>query len=274
MRMSVLRRTLLYVVLALSSLAMLTPFYWMISASLKPERDIFANPTKWIPSPITLEHYRRVLTDIPFERYFINSVAIAIFVTLAHIFFDTLAAYAFAKLRFPGRDKLFFLLLMGLMIPFQVNIIPVFRIIDRFGLLDSYAALVLPQLTGVFGIFLMRQFISSIPDEIIDSARIDGCGELRVFFQIVMPLAAPGMATLAIFTFMSSWNDFLWPRLVINSEDHFTLPLGLAQLQSRNSSDWGTTMAGATLTALPLIIVFLFMQRRFIEGMTEGAVKE
>jgi multiple sugar transport system permease protein len=139
--------------------------------------------------------------------------------------------------------------------------------------LNTYAALIVPQITSVFGIFLMRQFMQSIPDELLDSARIDGCNEFMVFVRIVLPLSWPGIATLVIFTFMGIWNDFLWPRLVINSEARFTLPLGLAQLQMRNASNWGQIMAGATLTALPLILVFLLMQRQFISGMTEGAVK-
>ncbi len=266
-------RVVLYTTLVVSSILMLFPFYWTLAASLKLEGMIFASPPQWIPDPFTLEHYHEVLTRIPFVRYFVNSVFIAVTVTVLRVMFDTLAGYAFAKLDFPGRDKLFFLLLLGIMIPFQVNLIPVFRIVADLGWLDSFAALIVPRLSSVLGIFLMRQYIMSIPDEILDSARIDGAGELKVFTRIVIPLSLPGMAALAIFTFMEVWNDFLWPRLVLSSEHMFTLPLGLAQLQMRNTSTWGTTMAGAVITAIPLIVVFLLMQRQFIAGMTEGAVK-
>lgn len=267
------RRIGLYAMLIVTSVLMLFPFYWTVASSLKLEGLVFADPPQWIPNPFVWDHYHEVLTRIPFPRFFFNSVVVTVAVTLLRVMFDTLAGYAFAKLEFPGRDKLFFILLLGLMIPFQVNLIPVYRIVSTLGWLDTYAALIVPQMTSVLGIFLMRQYIKSIPDDILDAARVDGAGEIRIVTKIVMPLALPGMAAMAIFTFMAMWNDFLWPRLVLNSEHMFTLPLGLAQLQMRNTSTWGTTMAGATITALPLILVFLLMQRQFISGMTEGAVK-
>jgi len=266
-------RGLLYLILISSSLLMVTPFYWMVTTSLKLEKFVYASPPQWWPDPLTLVHYTEVFTRIPFPRYFQNSVIVASLTTLGHVFFDTLAAYAFAKLRFPGRDRIFFLMLLGLMVPFQVNLIPLYRIMGALQWLDKYAALIVPSLTSIFGIFLMRQYLQSIPDELLDAARIDGCGEFWVFGRIVAPLAMPGIATLVIFTFMDLWNSFLWPRIVTSSEAMFTLPVGLAQLQLKNTSNWTQIMAGATLTALPMILVFLLMQRRFIEGMTAGAVK-
>jgi multiple sugar transport system permease protein len=266
-------RGLLYLTLISSSLLMVTPFYWMVTTSLKLEKFVYASPPQWWPDPLTLVHYTEVFTRIPFPRYFQNSVIVASLTTIGHVFFDTLAAYAFAKLRFPGRDRIFFLMLLGLMVPFQVNLIPLYRIMGALQWLDKYAALIVPSLTSIFGIFLMRQYLQSIPDELLDAARIDGCGEFWVFGRIVAPLAMPGIATLVIFTFMDLWNSFLWPRIVTSSEAMFTLPVGLAQLQLKNTSNWTQIMAGATLTALPMIIVFLLMQRRFIEGMTAGAVK-
>ncbi len=268
-----LGRGLLYLILISSSLLMVTPFYWMVTTSLKLEKFVYASPPQWWPDPLTLIHYGEVFTRIPFPRYFQNSVIVASLTTVGHVFFDTLAAYAFAKLRFPGRDRIFFLLLLGLMVPFQVNLIPLYRIMGALQWLDKYAALIVPSLTSIFGIFLMRQYLQSIPDELLDAARIDGCGEFWVFGRIVAPLAMPGIATLIIFTFMDLWNSFLWPRIVTSSEAMFTLPVGLAQLQLKNTSNWTQIMAGATLTALPMILVFLLMQRRFIEGMTAGAVK-
>lgn len=267
-------RTLLYLALIGSSFLMIVPFYWSASTSLKLEQFVFANPPQWWPNPLTLENYVDVLTRIPFPRYFLNSVFVAGVTTLAHVFFDTLAAYAFAKLSFPGRDKLFFIMLLGLMIPFQVNLIPLYRIMAMLNWTNTYLALIIPNLTSIFGIFMMRQFLISIPNDLLDAARIDGCDEFGVFRRVVLPLALPGIATLIILTFMGTWNDFLWPRIVTSSESLFTLPVGLAQLQMKNTSNEAQIMAGTVLTALPMIIVFLLMQRQFIEGMTAGAVKE
>jgi len=267
-------RTLLYLVLIGSSFLMVVPFYWSLSSSLKLEQFVFANPPQWWPNPLTLENYISVFTKIQFPRYFFNSVLVAVVTTLAHVFFDTLAAYAFAKLAFPGRDKLFFVMLLGLMVPFQVNLIPLYRIMAMLNWTNTYLALIVPNLTSIFGIFMMRQFLMTIPNDLLDAARIDGCDEFRVFTKVALPLALPGIATLIILTFMGTWNDFLWPRIVTSSEELYTLPVGLAQLQMKNTSNVAQIMAGTVLTALPMIIVFLFMQRQFIEGMTAGAVKE
>ncbi len=267
-------RFLLYLTLGVTSLLMLVPFYWSVGTSLKLEQFVFASPPQWWPSPLTFQNYVHVLTRIPFLRYFANSVLVAAATTLGHVFFDTLAAYAFAKLVFPGRDRIFFIMLLALMVPFQVNLIPMFRIMGILHWADTYLALIIPNLTNIFGIFMMRQFLMSIPNELLDQARIDGCSEFAVFRKVVLPLALPGIATLVIFTFMGTWNDFLWPRIVTNSEEIFTLPVGLAQLQMKNTSNEAQIMAGTVLTALPMIIVFLFMQRQFIEGMTAGALKE
>jgi len=268
------KHSLLYLVLIVSSLLMIVPFYWSVGTSLKLERFVFASPPQWWPDPVSIQSYVNILTRIPFLRYFTNSVFVSVVVTLGHVFFDTLAAYAFAKLKFPGRDKIFFIFLLVLMVPSQVNLIPVYRIMATLHWTDTYLALIIPNLTSIFGIFLMRQFLMSIPNELLDAARIDGCSEFGVFRRVALPLALPGIATLIIFTFMGVWNDFLWPRIVLNSEKLFTLPVGLAQLQMKNTSNEAQIMAGTVLTALPMILVFLFMQRQFIEGMTAGALKE
>jgi len=264
----------IYLVLIASSFVMVIPFYWSVGTSLKLEQFVFATPPQWWPDPLTLQNYVSVFTKIHFYRYFLNSVFVAAITTLGHVFFDTLAAYAFAKLTFPGRDKLFFFLLLGLMVPFQVNLIPLYRIMATLGWTNTYLALIVPNLTSIFGIFMMRQFLMTIPNDLLDAARIDGCDEFGVFKRVVLPLALPGIATLIILTFMGTWNDFLWPRIVTSSEALYTLPVGLAQLQMKNTSNVAQIMAGTVLTALPMIIVFLFMQRQFIEGMTAGALKE
>ncbi len=267
-------RFFLYLMLIVSSIMMIVPFYWSVSTSLKLEQFVFTNPPQWIPNPLTWINYIYVLTRIPFLRYFANSVIVAFVTTLGHVFFDTLAAYAFSKLTFPGRDQIFFIMLLALMVPFQVNLIPLYKIMATLHWTNTYLALIVPNLTSIFGIFLMRQFMLTIPGELLDAARIDGCNEFGVFRRVVVPLALPGIATLIIFTFMGTWNDFLWPRIVTSSEKLFTLPVGLAQLHMKNTSNVAQIMAGTVLTALPMIIVFLFMQRQFIEGMTAGALKE
>ncbi|HEX5951101.1 MAG TPA: carbohydrate ABC transporter permease [Actinomycetota bacterium] len=273
------RRTLLYVALIGTSLLMIGPFYWALSTSFKPSADVFASPPKWIPDPWTLENYRDVFTLLPFPRYFLNSMIVTSSIVGLNILFDTAAAYAFAKLRFPGRDVLFFLLLITLMVPFQVNLIPLYRIMVRLRDISpllgvgTYSAMVLPAMIQVFGIFLMRQFMRSIPDEILESARVDGASEFKILWKVVVPLAAPGIATLAIFTFLGAWNDFLWPLLVTNSDETRTLPVGLALLARKNTVNWGQTMAGTAFLAGPMILVFLILQRRFIEGLTAGSLK-
>jgi multiple sugar transport system permease protein len=275
------RRTLMYALAIGTSLLMIAPLYWMFATSFKPTADIFASPPKWIPSPWTLTNYRDILqsSNLPFDRYFANSVIVTAAIVALNAFFDTMAAYAFAKLRFPGRDVIFFMLLITLMIPFQVNLIPLYRLMVFFRNInphlgiDSYAALITPSMVQVFGIFLMRQFFQSIPDEVLESARVDGASEFRIIRSVILPLALPGMATLAIFTFLSAWNDFLWPLLVTSSDAHRTLPVGVALTARRNTTNWGDTMAGTVLASFPMIIVFLVLQRRFIEGLTAGAVK-
>jgi ABC-type glycerol-3-phosphate transport system permease component len=263
-----------------ASILMIAPFVWALSTSFKLPGDVFAYPPKFLPDPFTIANYENVVTRIPFPRYLLNSTIVTGTIVILNVIFGTAAAYAFAKLRFPGRDRIFFVLLLTLMVPFQVNLIPLYKMMVELHKVvpflgaDTYMGLVAPGAIQVFGIFLMRGFLRSLPDEILESARLDGASELRILRSIVFPLALPGMATLAIFTILASWNDFLWPLVVTNSDQMRTLPVGLALLARRNASDWGTTMAGTIITAAPLIIVFLLMQRRFIEGLTAGAVKD
>jgi multiple sugar transport system permease protein len=273
------RRAILYAGLIGTSILVIGPFYWALATSFKPSGDVFASPPKFIPNPWTLTNYRDVFTFLPFGRYLLNSVIVTGTIVALNVVFGTAAAYAFAKLRFPGRNVLFFLLLITLMVPFQVNLIPLYRIMvalhdfnSNLGV-DTYSALILPGAIQVFGIFLMRQFLASIPDDILESARVDGASEFTILARIVYPIALPGMATLAIFTFLGAWNDFLWPLLVTNSDEVRTLPVGLALLARKNTVNWGDAMAGTMLTAGPMILVFIVLQRRFIEGLTAGAVK-
>ena len=272
-------RYLFYGIAIVTSAIMIGPLYWMLATSFKVPSGVFAVPPQWIPSPWTLANYRDVFTLLPFARYFLNSVVVTGAIVVLNIIFDLAAAYAFAKLRFPGRDFLFFTLLITLMVPFQVNLIPLFRIMvwlhqisPALGV-NTYFGLVAPSAIQVFGIFLLRQFIRSIPDEILDCARVDGASEFKILRSIVFPLAVPGLAALAIFTFLGAWNDFLWPLLITQTDQMRTLPVGLALLARRQEINWGDTMAGTAITALPMIAVFLVLQRRFIEGLTQGAIK-
>jgi len=275
-----LARLPIYAFLVVAALLMVAPFLWSISTSLKQPGDVFAYPPQLLPDPATFQNYVDVFTKLTFDRYFLNSVIVTGSVVLLNVLFGTTAAYAFAKLRFPGREAIFFLLLLTLMVPFQVNLIPLYKImvelhkaIPAIGA-DTYFGIVAPSAIQVFGIFLMRQFLRAVPDEILESARMDGASELRILRSIIFPIALPGMATLAIFTFLGAWNDFLWPLIVTNSDEMRTMPVGLALLARKNASNWGDTMAGTVLTAAPLIIMVLVLQRRFIEGLTAGSVKD
>jgi multiple sugar transport system permease protein len=275
-----LARGVTYAFLIAAALLMIAPFLWSVSTSLKQPGDVFAYPPKLFPDPVTFQNYIDVFTKLTFDRYFLNSVIVTGSVVVLNVLFGTAAAYAFAKLRFPGRNAIFFLLLLTLMVPFQVNLIPLYKImvelhkaIPAIGA-DTYFGIVAPSAIQVFGIFLMRQFLRGIPDEILESARMDGASEVRILRSIVFPIARPGMATLAIFTFLGAWNDFLWPLIVTNSDTMRTMPVGLALLARKNASNWGDTMAGTVLTAAPLIVMFLILQRRFIEGLTAGSVKD
>jgi len=268
-----------YAIAIVTSAIMIGPLYWMVATSFKVPSGVFAAPPQWLPRPWTLANYQDVFTLLPFARYFLNSVIVTGAIVVLNVIFDLAAAYAFAKLRFPGRDFLFFVLLITLMVPFQVNLIPLFRIMVSLHRVspvigvNTYFGLIAPSAIQVFGIFLLRQFIRTIPDEILDCARIDGASEFRILRSIIFPLAVPGLATLAIFTFLGAWNDFLWPLLVTQTDQMRTLPVGLALLARRQEINWGDTMAGTAITALPMIAVFLVLQRRFIEGLTQGAIK-
>lgn len=274
------RRAALYAGLVAASIAMVTPFFWTVSTAFKPSADVFASPPKLIPDPATLDNFQTVLTQLPFGQYLLNSIIVTGAIVILNVVFGTMAAYAFAKLRFPGRNVIFAVLLLTLMVPFQVNLIPLYTIMVRLkeatGIIgaDTYFGLIAPSAVQVFGIFLMRQFLRSIPNEILENARVDGASEWRILRSIIFPLAAPGMATLAIFTFIAAWNDFLWPLIVTSSADMRTLPVGLALLARKNTVNWGQTMAGTVMAAGPMILVFLVLQRRFIEGLTAGAVKD
>lgn len=262
-----------YLLLVAGAVLMVAPLLWMALASFKTLPEILRVPPTLLPESLHLDNYRTVLGDTAFVRYFLNSVLVAGITVASVLLTSSMAGYAFAKFEFPGRRVLFVLVLATLMIPFQVRVIPLYVLASDLGLLDSYAGLVLPGLVDAFGIFLMRQYLQSIPSELIDAARVDGASELTIFVRIVLPLAKPALAALAIFSLVASWESFLWPLLVISSPDKYTLPLGLAQFSGRFVTRVDLQMAASALTILPMLIVFLIMQRRFIEGMATAGMK-
>ncbi len=256
-----------YAALLIGAVVMLAPLIWMVLASFKSLPEILTYPPTILPKGLRTANYETVLTQSNYPRYFLNSIIVAVVSVAAILLTSSLAGYAFAKFRFPGRDVLFVLVLATLMIPFQVRVIPLYVLASDLGILNSYAGLVLPSLVDAFGIFLMRQFIQSIPNDLIDAARADGASEIRIFVAIILPLVKPALSALAIFTLITSWESFLWPLLVASSTDLYTLPLGLSQFAGRFFTRVDLQMAASTLTVLPLLIVFLIMQRRFIEGI-------
>ncbi len=262
-----------YLLLLIGAVAMLTPLVWMVLASFKTLPEILAFPPTFLPEQVNLENYRAVFETADFVRYFLNSAVIAVISVGSVLVTSSMAGYAFAKFSFPGRDALFVVVLATLMIPFQVRVIPLYVLASDLNLLNTYAGMVMPTMVDAFGIFLMRQYMLSIPSELIDSGRVDGAGEFRIFFQIVLPLARPALSALTIFTLVMSWESFLWPLLVASSSDMYTLPLGLAQFAGRFVNRTDLQMAAATLTVLPLLIAFLIMQKRFIEGMATSGMK-
>jgi ABC-type glycerol-3-phosphate transport system permease component len=262
-----------WLILIAGGITMVFPFYWMVTTSIKTQSEVMTVPPVWIPTEITFDRYWRVLTELNFARFFFNSIYIATVVTLAVLFTSAILGYVFAKFKFKGRDIIFLGLLSTMMIPAAVTMIPLYLLLGKVGLVNSHLAIILPGLFSVFGIFLMRQTMQSIPDEFIEAGRIDGASEFAIFFKLILPQAKATLSALAIFTFMGQWNNFLWPLIVLTSEKQYTLPLGLRMFQGQYWTDMGLVMTGATISVIPIIIVFLFMQRTFVNGITMTGLK-
>ncbi|MDZ7270883.1 MAG: carbohydrate ABC transporter permease [candidate division KSB1 bacterium] len=268
---SIVLHAALFLVFALT----LAPFAWMLSTSLKATGASFTLPPQWIPRPATLAQYRTLLAQMNFARATLNSVVVAVSVTLLGLFINSLAGYGFAKFEFPGRQKLFGLLLASMMIPGQVAMLPLFMMFNKLGLLNNYLGLIIPGMASMFGIFLLKQFMMSIPDALLDSARIDGASEWRIYWQVVLPLTKPALATLGVFSFMGAWNDFLWPLIVMTKQSMYTLPVALANLTGEeHRTQYELLMAGSVVVILPIAIAFLAMQRFYMSGITAGSLKE
>lgn len=247
---------------------MLAPLAWMISTSLKQPGQIFVYPPQWLPQPVMWENYAKTVSVMPFGRYYWNSTVVATAVTVLQLLTSSLAAFAFARLRFRGRDLLFLLYLATMMIPFPVTMIPNFIIIRLLGWIDSYQALILPPAFSAFSTFLLRQYFMSLPFDLDDAARVDGASSFRIWAQIALPLSGPVLATLAIFTFLGQWNNFLWPLIVTNSDKMLTLPVALAAFQGQYRVEWHLLMAGSVISLLPILVIYLIGQKWFVRGIT------
>ena len=268
-----LTRVLLYALLLGGAALTAFPLLWMLSASLMPTGEAGTFPPPLLPSAPTLEHYRALFARADMGRYLFNSALVATSVTAVSVFVNSLAGYAFAKLRFRGRERLFRALLAGLVVPAQVAMLPLFLQMRALGLVNSYAGVVVPAAASIFGVFLVRQFALSIPDSLLEAARIDGASEFGVYWRVALPLLRPVLVTLALFTFMGSWNDFMWPLIVLTDDDLYTLPVALATLTRERVQDSEFMMAGAVVTTLPVLVVFLALQRQYVRGILLGGVK-
>ena len=270
------RRTakiIIYVFLTLGALSMAIPYVWMIVTSVKPIEEIQAYPPSFYVRHPTFAPYLELFSILPMWRYLFNSLVVASLVTLCNVFFCSLAGYAFAKHKFFGRDKIFLLLLSAIMIPYQVNLIPGFIIVKNLGWLNSFYSLIIPNMAMVFGVFLCRQYIMSIPNDLLDTAKIDGCSEFTIYRIIIFPLIKPALTTLAIFTFLSQWNSFVWPLIVIHTSTMRTVPLALSVLNSQFGANFSMVMVGATVVTLPVLIIFLCLQKYIIQGITMTGLK-
>lgn len=250
------------------------PFLWLIISSFKHEKDIISFPPRIFANSYTLDNYIKVWTTIPLLDYIKNTVIFAGGTVITSVFFDSLAGYAFARMRFKGKSVLFYFVLLTMMIPFQVFMIPLFIEVNLLGMLDTYAGLIIPRMTTAFGIFMMRSFFITLPDSLEEAARIDGLSEFNIFLKIMLPLSKPTLLSLGIFTLMNSWNDLLYPLILTSSSKMRTLPAGLALFTGQNISFYGPVMAGTVISMLPLLVVYIFAQKYFVQGTAMSGMKE
>ena len=251
----------------------LFPLLWMVSVSFMSPGEASRFPPPLLPEAASLSAYHALFATTGIARYFLNSLFVATIGTLLSLMFNATAGYAFAKLRFKGRDRIFQALVAALVIPGQVTMLPLFLMLKEIGLINSFAGVLVPLAASIFGIFLVRQYALSIPDEMLEAARVDGAGEGRIFFQIVVPVLTPILITLALFTFLAAWNDFMWPLIILTDQDNYTLPVALAALSREHVQDNEMMMAGSVLTILPVLLLFLVLQRYYLQGLLAGSVK-
>lgn len=266
-----------YLLLSVGALSMIAPFLWMIATSLKPAGAVFSFQKnwweEWIPLSFHWQNYVKAWQVVPFARFYLNSIFVTACITLGQVATSAMAAYAFARLRFPWRDRIFFGYLATMMVPGAVTMIPVFILLRHLGWIDTYKAMILPGIFTAYGTFMLRQFFLTLPKDLEDAAKMDGCNYLGIFWRIILPLSKPALATLTTFTFMGSWMNFMWPLIVINTHEKFTLPVGLAYFQSLHHTDWTLLMAASVMMIFPILVVFIFNQRFFVEGIKLTGIK-
>lgn len=283
-----IKKLAFYIIGSALALLMVMPFVWSLLTSLKPNSEIFSVPLTWLPSSITFEHYITAFKMVPFGRYMFNSAFLAISGVVLNLFLGSMAGYAFAKLNFSGKQFLFAMLIGSMMIPGVIVMIPQFIVLNHFplvggndifgqggyGLLNSFWAVILPGASGSFAVFFMRQFLTGLPNEYMESARIDGCGEFKIFWKLYLPLTKPALATLAIFTFQAGWNNFLWPLIVLNDRDLYTVQIALQAFSFDQNISYGPLMAATIIIVLPVIALFIYFQKYFIEGANFAGLKD
>jgi len=271
----ILTGILTYSFLIVVSIYMILPFFWMLSSSLKPENEIFSIPPILVSKNMTLDSYRAVIVDRNIFRIVLNTFIVAISATMLRVFFCSLAGMGFSKYNFFGKGVLFAILLGTMIVPFTVTLVPLYVLMTRFKWIDTFMPLIIPGAASAFGIFFMRQYISTINDELLDAARMDGANEFSIYWKIIVPIVAPGMTSLGLIFFMQVWNDYLWPSVILKSTENFTLPMAITSMIQTmiGRPIYGQQMAAAVISIVPLLIIFLVFQRRFVEGITAGAIK-
>lgn len=268
-----IQHSVLFVVLLVIGLTMLVPFFWTLSSSLKYDREIFEYPIKWIPEVLRWSNYEEVWTRVNFLTYYLNTIKLSLIVTIGQVVTCSLAAYSFAKMDYPGRDKIFLCYLATMMVPWHAIMIPQFIIIKNLGFYDSHWSIILMNLFSAFGVFLLRQFMLGIPMELSEAARIDGCGELKIYSQTIMPMCKPGLATLVVFTFNFMWNDYMGPMIYLNTDKLKTIQIGLAAFRTEYGAEYGLIMAGTVCSLLPMVLIYCVAQKYLIEGIAFSGLK-
>ncbi|MEJ7819430.1 MAG: carbohydrate ABC transporter permease [Rubrobacteraceae bacterium] len=264
---------LIWVLLVAGACVMIFPLYWMFATAIRPREELFSGEFRLFPSELVWSNFSEAWGKLPFTLFYLNSILIAVIAVAATVFINLLAGYTFAKYDFPGRNVLFLLLISTLMIPIQVIMVPEFLIVSALGWVNTYAGVIAPRAAEAFGIFMVRQFMVSIPDELIEAARLDGAGEFKIFWRVVLPLSWPVVAVLTIFTFMWRWNDFAWPLVVLQDQAAYTVPLGLNLMKGQFFTDWTGIMSMSLVSILPMLLVFIFFQRYFIQGIASTGIK-
>jgi multiple sugar transport system permease protein len=259
--------------IAIVAALVVAPLFWMAAAAFMPAGEAQAFPPPWLPSRPTLENFRQLFSRLHVARYLFNSLTVALAITASALLLNAMSGYAFAKLPFRGRQRMFQLLLAALVVPLQVGMLPLFLLLKEVGVINTYWAVILPSMATIYGMFMVRQYAQSIPDSLLDAARLDGAGEVRIFISIILPLLRPVLVTLGIFTFLGAWNDFMWPLIVLTGNDRYTLPVALAILSGEHVQDAELMMAGSVLTMAPVLVLFVVLQRQLIGGIMMGGVK-